>query len=168
MLPASLTRTSTGLDTKNTLVVPTLPLRFQFAPGGQAGVGCAGAPFTITAAGQQIGGGTTNDKGEVPVPFAHLFFAPPVVVHIFDTDYNLTIGPADVTETLPGWQKRLDVLGYLTGHQLTPMGSDRPDDGTNGTRTLQAVLNFQTDEGLSVDGEIKDKTKAALKREAGF
>jgi len=167
MLPALLTRTIGGLNTLNTLVVPTFPLRFQFAPGGQTGVGISGAPFTIFAAGQQIGAGITNDKGEAPVPIAHLFFAPPVTVHIFDTDYNLTIGPSDVSETLPGWQKRLEMLGYMTGYELTPIGSDRADDNDLGPRTLQAVLNFQTDQSLSVDSDIGANTTAALKREAG-
>jgi peptidoglycan hydrolase-like protein with peptidoglycan-binding domain len=168
MLPALVTRTLVGLDTLNTLVIPTFPVLFQFAPGRQSGVGISGATFLIFAAGQQIGGGTTNDKGEVPLPIAPLFFSPPVVVRIFDTDYNITIGPSDVSETLPGWQKRLEVLGYMSGYQRNPIGSDRADDNDNGPRTQQATLNFQTDQTLEVDGDIGPKTSDALRKEAGL
>jgi hypothetical protein len=168
MLPALLARTISGLDNLNTLVIPTFPLRFQFAPGRQSGVGTAGAAFQIFAAGQQIGGGITNNQGEVPVPIAQLVFSSPVVVHIFDTDYNVTMGPSDVSESLPGWQKRLEVLGYMTGYQLVPIGSDRADDNDNGPRTQQSVLNFQIDQSLEVDGDIGPKTSGGLKSEAGF
>jgi peptidoglycan hydrolase-like protein with peptidoglycan-binding domain len=168
MLPAVLARTTTGVNTLNTLVIPTFPLRFQFAPGRQTGVASVGAPFNITAAGLLIGAGTTDANGEVPVPIAPLFFSPPVVVHVFDTDYNITIGPSDVSETLSGWQKRLDMLGYMTGYQLIPIGSDRPDDGETGPRTLQGTLNFQTDQSLEVDSHIGANTSSALRREAAL
>jgi hypothetical protein len=168
MLPALVARTLSGVNSLNTLIVPTFSILFQFAPGRQSGVGIAGAPFQIFAAGQQIGGGTTLATGEVPVPIAPVFFTPPVVVRIFDTDYKITIGPSDVSETLPGWQKRLEMLGYMTGYELKPIGSARADDNDNGPRTQQSVLNFQLDQGLSVDGSLGKKTSDTLKREAGF
>jgi peptidoglycan hydrolase-like protein with peptidoglycan-binding domain len=54
-------------------------------------------------------------------------------------------------------QQQLRELGYF----------DRPSTGNFGPLTKQAVIRFQQDEGLTPDGVVETKTKAALLRRLG-
>jgi hypothetical protein len=162
-MEASVTRTSAGQDVQNTLIVPTFPLRFQIAPGRQSRLGIADAPFTVTSSsGEVIAQGVTDASGEVPIPLINLFFGS-VTVHIFDTDYDVVFQPAVPPTTLQGQQKLLDVLGYETGYQLNFPPKIPPDDNIDGPRTEQAIMNFQCDERLAIDGKIGPKTLSKLK-----
>ena len=42
-----------------------------------------------------------------------------------------------------------------------------PDDGTDGTRTQQGIMNFQTDTVLTIDGDIGANTKTKLTETMG-
>lgn len=158
---AEVMRTAEATEDVNTIVLPTVPIRFQIAPGTGAGLGIENAAYTITVNGTQYSTGSTNADGEVMVPLC----PSGAVVRIFETEYTVTIhadGLVDIT-TLRGRQKRLDHLGYLTGYQLTPIASDVPDDGTDGPRTQQAIMNFQTDTNLTIDGDIGAQTEGQLR-----
>ena len=62
-------RTMGDLLGVNTLVLATVPLRFQLAPGTAAGLGIANADYTIAFAGEApFASGQTDADGEVPVP----------------------------------------------------------------------------------------------------
>lgn len=165
---ANVTRTSGGLTTLNTLVVVQFPIRFQIAPGTDSGLGIKGAPFTLTANGVRIpaDSSTTDDNGEVRIPLINLL-AGPVVVNIFDTDYTVSLTPAKPVDKLDGQQQRLDVLGYMTGYQLDFPRKEPPDDNLDGPRTEQAIMNFQCDRNLFLDGVIGKRTKDALQTAVG-
>ena len=55
-------------------------------------------------------------------------------------------------------QQQLRELGYF----------NRPSTGNFGPLTKQAVIRFQQDEGLTADGVVETKTKAALLRRLGI
>lgn len=168
-IPAPVGRTSEGEDLVNTLAVvnEVVKIRFQIAPGTDAGLGIASADYEILVGGAQHSTGQTNADGEVEVPLQPLLTGP-VVVRIFGSDYNLTLhaGLQAVT-TLAGQQKRYDILGYITGYQLNTVGNNPPDDGTDGVRTQQAIMNFQTDSNLAIDGTVGNQTRTNLTTKAG-
>jgi len=158
---------------QNTIVVQTLPVRFQIAPGRGSGLGIAGAPFVISAAGVEISRGVTNAEGEVGVPVIPLFVGN-VTVRIFDTDYLVSLTPVTPVDKLLGQEQRLDALGYFTGYQITaprrdPQPATRQEEETQPpTRTESAFMNFQTDENLAVDGRFGPNTSAKLREASGF
>ncbi len=163
MQDAAVMRTGAELEDVNTIVLPQVPIRFQIAPGTGAGLGIQGATYVVTVNGTQFATGQTNADGEVMVPLT----PGGAVVRVFETEYTVTLhadGFVDIT-TMRGRQKRLDHLGYVTGYQLTPIASDTPDDGTDGPRTQQAIMNFQTDTGITIDGEIGAQTEQKMRDE---
>lgn len=167
--PASVGRTSEGEDLANTLTTVTdvVKIRFQIAPGTDAGLGIASADYRILVGGSEHSTGQTNADGEVEVPLQPLLTGH-VVVRIFDTDFDLSLhGGLQAVTTRAGQQKRFDILGYVTGYQLTTVGNGVPDDGTDGTKTQQAIMNFQTDANLSIDGTVGNQTRTNLTNRAG-
>lgn len=168
-IEAPVARTSEGEDLANTLTAVTgvVKIRFQIAPGTDAGLGIASVPFRILSGGTEIGNGSTNADGEVEVPLQPLLTGA-VVVRIFETDFNLTLHPGlQAVTTRAGRQKRYDILGYMTGYQLVPIGSAVPDDGTDGARSQQSIMNFQTDSNLGIDGAEGNNTRTQLTTKAG-
>jgi hypothetical protein len=167
MLPASLAlaRSIERLLTRNVLALRVIKLRLQTAGGTGADLGVANAPFTVSLAELQVASGQTDANGELT-----LLIAPGEVlqVQMLDTTYNVAFGPAmEALTNLRGQQKRLEVLGYLTGYLLSPLGNDIPDDNTDGPRTRQAALNFQTDQNLTIDAVIGPDTRNALRTATG-
>ena len=164
MLDVLVMRIAEGLAELNTLVIAPAPLRFQIAPGTGPGLGIAGVPYTLSVAGTQVFAGTTDANGEVPILGLP---AGPVTLRIFDTDYEITLHATGLAaiDTLTGQQQRLDQLGYVTGHLLTRVASAVPDDGLDGPRTQQAIMNFQLDASLTVDGDIGPQTTNRLRTE---
>jgi peptidoglycan hydrolase-like protein with peptidoglycan-binding domain len=55
----------------------------------------------------------------------------------------------------------------MTGYLLTPRGNDVPDDGSDGVRTRQAILNYQTDKPLDIDSIVGNQTRNGLIADAG-
>lgn len=164
-MDASVTRTSDDQSVLNTLVIPAFPVRFQIAGGDAAGLGIANAPFTMTSNGQPVptDATTTDANGEVRIPL-FLLISGQVVVHIFDTDYTFSLKTLEPIKGLVGQQQRLDQLGYMTGYQLDFLRQEPPDDNKDGPRTEQAIMNFQSDNNLFLDGVIGKNTTAALKK----
>jgi len=161
------TRTFEGLDLLNTLEWPNFPVRFQIAPGTGSDLGIAGADFSVLSNGVQIASGQTDANGELQIPLLPVFFGG-VVLRIFDTDYNVAIHPGlDPINTRKGQQKRLEIIGYLSGYQLVAIANSAPDDGLDGPRTQQSIMNMQTDGNLDIDGEIGPQTTNSLRTQVG-
>ena len=158
----------TALDQQgvNTIVVLTYPVRFQFAPGAANGIGIAGAPFTATSGGIEIASGTTDANGEVQIPIVPLFNGP-VTVTIFGSDYVFSFRPQAKPEVLTGVQQRLDKLGYLSGYQLAALDGAASDDGKDGPKTQQSIMNFQSDENITLDGVVGPNTRQTLVSRTG-
>ena len=167
MTLVSLARSIESLLTRNVLALRAVKLRFQIAGGTGADLGTANAPFTASLGDLQIAAGQTDANGELT-----LLIAPGEVLQlqVLDTTYNVSFGPVmDALTTLRGQQKRLDLVGYLTGHLLTALANSAPDDNTDGPRTRQGALNFQTDQNLAIDADIGTNTRNALSTAAiGF
>jgi peptidoglycan hydrolase-like protein with peptidoglycan-binding domain len=161
-------RTMPDLMGLNVLTLMTIPLRFQIAPGTAASLGIADVDYTISFDGSEIAGGQTNADGEVSIPLLALMGTLPAVLRILDTDFNLTLHPGlQATNRMDGRQRRLEHLGYMTGYQLVAIGGDQPDDNTDGPRTQQAIMNFQMDESLTVDGDTGNQTTTKLRTAVG-
>lgn len=159
-------RTAADQQGVNTIVVLTYPVRFQLAPGAADGIGIAGADFVATSGGVQIASGTTDANGEVQIPIVPLFAAP-VTITILGQDYVFAFHPLAKVDTLKGAQQRLDKLGYMSGYQLAPLGDKAGDDGVDGPKTQQSIMNFQSDENLTLDGVLGPKTRAQLTSRTG-
>jgi hypothetical protein len=169
IVPAPVTRTSEGESIVNTLTAVTgvVKIRFQIAPGTGADLGIAGVNYRIFSGGTQIAQGQTNADGEVEVPLQPLLTGA-VTLNIFDSDFNLTLHPGlQAVTTRAGQQKRYDILGYMTGYQLGTVGNAAPDDGTDGAKTQQSIMNVQTDGNLSIDGTVGNATRTDLTTKAG-
>lgn len=162
-------RASEGEDLANTLTVirEVVRIRFQIAPGTDAGLGIANADYRILVGGSEIASGQTNADGEIEVPLQPLLTGT-VTVRIFESDYNLTLHRGlDAVNTLAGQQKRMDILGYMTGYQLDLPGNSAPDDGRDNPRTQQAIMNVQADSNISIDGTVGNQTRNQLTTKAG-
>ena len=166
---ALVTRCFDDEDLVNTLTAirEVVKIRFQIAPGTEAGLGIANAAYRILSGDTEIANGQTNADGEVEVPLQPLLTGP-VTVRIFDSDYDLSLHAGlDAATTLAGQQKRYDILGYITGYQLGTPGNAAPDDGRDGTRTQQALMNVQADSNISIDGTVGNQTRTQLTTKAG-
>lgn len=166
---APVARTAEGEELVNTLVVSKeiLKIRFQIAPGTDANLGIADADYKILSGGAEIKSGKTSADGEIEVPLQPALTGA-VIVQIFDTDFSLTLHAGlEGIRTRKGQQKRYDILGYMTGYQLTPIESAVADDGTDGTRTQQSIMNLQTDSNISIDGGVGNDTRTQLTTKAG-
>lgn len=159
---ALITRTLDGLTHLSTLVLPTARLRFQICGGVGAGLGIAGATFTVSFSGAVFMTGATTADGEVSIPALE-----GAVLRIFDTDYTLSFGALPALTALAGQQKRLEVMGYLAGQLTTAFGDSPTADGNDSSSLQAAILNFQSDRNLTIDGLIGPQTRGALQSAAG-
>jgi hypothetical protein len=154
-------------DSERTVIdVPTLlRIRFQICGGTAEGLDVPGADYEVRRGGTVIRRGTTRPGEDIEI---HYRAGQEHRLRIFDTDYVIRphAGLAPVTE-LAGAQKRLEILGYLTGYQLEPLEDDPPDDSVDGPRTQQAIMNFQADRGLRLDGLLGEETRRSLEEAAG-
>jgi len=152
--------------TRNALTLRVLRIRFQRAGGTDNELGVANAPFSVSLSGVEISVGQTDAAGELALP---MLPGETVDVRIFDTVYTVTMSPSlEAATTQLGMQKRLDVLGYMTGYLLGAIGNDIPHDDRDGPRTRQALLNLQTDRNLTIDATIGPNTRAALVSDVGI
>jgi hypothetical protein len=168
MLNLELMRSPVGAININALMLTTIPLRFQIAPGTADGLGVADLPFTISVNGIKLSSGKTDSNGEIAVPLLPMLTAQPIL-HILDTDFSLRLHPApEALDKLDGLQCRLAQLGYMMGYQLAAVDNDiADDDDEDGPRTQQAIMNFQMDMGLSVDGVLGAQSVQKLKNTVG-
>lgn len=166
---APIGRTSEGEDLVNTLtaVREVVKVRFQIGPGTGASLGIADADYKIMSGTTELASGKTTADGEIEVPLQPLLTGA-VTVRIFESDFNLTLHSGlENVSTLKGQQKRYDILGYHTGYLRDVVGNSAPDDGRDGTKTQQCIMNFQTDGNLSIDGTVGNQTRTDLTTKAG-
>ncbi len=141
-------RTLKGLNHRNTLVLRKLKLYFQCFPGKhgsdeQRGIG--GVDYVLKVGGRVVDKGKTGPDGSVEVSIPA---EPPATLEIFGTTYDLQMinflnsMDGDNPTADMGFQQRLSMLGYHVGSI----------DGDWGNKSARAAANFQTDEGLEVNG----------------
>jgi hypothetical protein len=161
----SLARSLAANLTRNALTLREVRVRFQVAGGADDALGIAGLDWQLLRDGTELAHGQTGRNGEISVMMTAW---ETLVLRVLGTDYNLSIHPGLQAETaLPGQQKRLDALGYLTGQLLTPIASSVPDDGLDGPRTQQAIMNFQCDQNLKIDGLAGGQTRGKIRDAIG-
>jgi hypothetical protein len=166
MFEARVTRTSEGQTILNTLAMPTVRIRFQICPGTGAGLGIAGVPYQVLLNGTKLKDDTTDANGEATVEIL-VIQQGGAVLHIFDTDYNLSFSLLQALTTTPGQQKRLEVMGYFSGYQLVALLNNAIDDGIDTPGFQQAIMNFQTDQVIAMDGIIGPTTRGKMQTAAG-
>lgn len=180
LLDAVVARTLSDLTHFNTLVLSEVRVRFQIAPGEGPGLGIDGALFKIRFNGVVFRQGTTSADGEISIPLASLLTGK-VLLEFLGTDYDVSLrafpdGKLSVLTSVGGQQQRLEVLGYLTGYLLRDFllgktdranpASPDPANTFDDAPTQQAIMNFQMDHHLSVDGGMGPKSQTALKKAA--
>jgi hypothetical protein len=146
-----------GTNNVHTFVARVQPLLLRlrlFGPGGVLdGVACElaadDAPEQVFGDGQGGIDRPIQAKARRGRIIAHL--EEPKVTMAFDFDLVLLIGHLQPVDTEAGIRSRLSNLGYLL--------TDEPED-TEALRS--AVEEFQCDAGLTVDGKVGKKTRAAL------
>lgn len=159
-IPKSVADQTTGA----TLGLETVEIFFSMSPGapGNTSRGIAGADWTLSMLGFVLDSGTTAADGKIRVTLAPSF---PHVLRVLGTDYDLTIrkGKMPAATTALGQQRRLVSLGY-------GLGEGGPDhdgvDGSLGPKSDLAILDFQCDQGLAMDGVIGPITRGRLEQEA--
>lgn len=166
MFEALISRTLDGLTHLSTLVMPTVRVRFQICPGTDTGLGIAGVNYRVLQNGVEFKKDVTDANGEATVPIL-LIQQGGAVLRIFDTDYNLSFHPLQALNTVAGQQKRFDVAGYFTGYQLVELANNVIDDGVDTPRFQQAIMNFQTDQVIAMDGVIGPKTRGKMQKALG-
>lgn len=166
MFEARVTRTSEGENVLNTIVMPTVRIRFQICGGTDAGLGVAGVPYQVLLNGTKLKDDTTDANGECTVEIL-VIQQGGAVLHIFDTDYNLSFSLLQALTTMKGQQKRLEIMGYFTGYQIIPQGNLPVDDGNDTPAFQQAIMNFQTDQVIGMDGIIGPVTRGKMQTADG-
>jgi peptidoglycan hydrolase-like protein with peptidoglycan-binding domain len=163
-VPAVISRSLTD-DTDNLITLISVKIRLQICGGLPDELGIARAQWVLLFEGTQIDSGTTTANGEIEII---MLPAEELTLRVFDTDYPIHLRDAYLAaNTLGGQQKRFDTLGYIVGYLGAPIGAAVPDDGADGPRTRQAVLQFQTDETLGIDSVAGNTTQASLTTRAG-
>jgi len=148
----------------NTLDSRTIEVFFQKSPSTPEGDsrGIERLDYQIVANGIVIQSGTTEADGKIEVPIVggqaelHLTFAGnPVATYQFTARDDAF----EAGTTIIGVQRRLRSLGYHLGH-----AGDSVDgiDGDLGQRTDRAILDFQIDNQLAIDGVVGTGTQRKL------
>lgn len=124
-----------------------------------AGEPRAGEDWVFSVDGRVVHHGTIDDDGylefSVPpdAPGGKLLVGDPEVGEAYD----IQLGYLDPIDTIEGIQERLTNLGFVVGGI----------DGILGKQTRRAVSQFQSEQGLDVDGDPGPQTKARLLRVHG-
>jgi hypothetical protein len=148
----------------NTLDSRTLEVFFQKSPSWPEGDtrGIEHLDYEIVAGGTTIQSGSTGADGKIEVPVtggqAELrltFNGNPVATY----QLSLRDDPFEAGNTILGVQRRLRTLGYHLAH-----AGDGQDgvDGDLGLRTDKAILDFQIDQQLDIDGVVGHNTQHSL------
>ena len=125
-----------------------------------------GVPYQVLLNGTKLKDDTTDANGEVTIEIL-VIQQGGAVLHIFDTDYNLSFSLLQALSTAEGQQKRLEVMGYFTGYQLVALINNSIDDGVDTPRFQQAIMNFQTDQVIAMDGVIGPQTRGKIQNAGG-
>jgi len=156
-------RLFTEAEVFDTLDVPTVEIFFQRWPGVNSGNdrGVDGMEFQVSAEGRVIQRGRTGPDGRIEMQVRgvastlQILSAGAVV-----SEYSVSTHDAmEAVTTVEGQQRRLLILGYDVG----------PDgvDGQRGGVTERAMLDFQADTGITMQGRASTETRNRLTAEAG-
>jgi len=137
-------------------------IHLQRSPGLADDRGIEGLDFKVEAEGQELQTGTTPADGKIEVQLAGdettltlLYQDAPIAIYRVDQRAE----EAEDVTLVRGQQRRLRGRGY-------PIGESGPDsdgvDGLAGPRTTRAILEFQADSALVMDGIVGSKTQGAL------
>jgi len=141
-----------------------IPLRIRLlrCPGEVKETGIEGAEWILFRDGSEVQRGKTGEDGVIDFPYlpgaGH-------EIHAFDTKYVIRLyGNLDPMDKEEGLQKRLDILGYVTGYLQDSIGDALPSSISipKDPRGQQGVMNFQADHGLALDGIVGVKTREAI------
>jgi len=165
IIPIRFARAVRELATRNVLALRRVRVRFQIGGGEDDALGIADAQWELRLNDVEIASGRTDANGEVSFLIAA---GERLILNIFGTDYRVGLHPGlEPVAKMEGRQKRLDALGYLTGYLRDSIGNAVPDDGEDGVRTRQAVLNLQCDRNLVIDSVAGRRTRATLTTDVG-
>jgi len=112
----------------------------------------ANRPVRIDVDGRP-GSGSTDDEGWFKHPISPDARAATVVLNDSYT-YELRLGHLSPIDTVFGVQERLQDLGFYAG----------PIDGNGSEKLTEALMNFQSSQGLEVSGQADDATKDKLEK----
>lgn len=159
-----LSRLVRGSTAHNTLDSRTIEVFFNKSPAWPEGDdrGIEQLDYEIVAGGATVRSGTTDADGRIEVPVtggqAELrlkFGGNPVATY----QLNLRDDALEADDTITGVQRRLRILGYHLGHA----GDDQDGvDGDLGRKTDKAILDFQIDNQLAIDGAVGHNTRNKL------
>ena len=176
-LDGLIARTFEELSHTNTLVVGSVRARFQIAPGVGTGLGIAQADYQLLFNDELFRTAKTDSQGEVEIPL-QLISMGTVKLKIFGTEYVIALNPpiAPLNPPAPGGlitqgqRDRLDLMGYFTGYLI---GKPKDEiilnavgDPLDSANVQQAILNFQTDNDLTMDGDIGSNSTQKLRQKA--
>jgi peptidoglycan hydrolase-like protein with peptidoglycan-binding domain len=148
----------------NTLDSRTIEIFFQKSPSTPEGDsrGIEHLDYEIIAGGTVIQSGSTGADGKIELPVtggrAELrltFDGNPVAAYLF----TLRDDAFEAANTVNGVQRRVRNIGYHLGHAG---GNNDGIDGDLGGRTDKAILDFQIDNQLDIDGAVGTNTQRKL------
>jgi peptidoglycan hydrolase-like protein with peptidoglycan-binding domain len=153
----------------NTVSQNTVELAFQTAPLA-AETGVEGIIYRLTTSAGAITDGKTGANGVISL----LVDGNPVTLELFSDDLRTNLvatyvvtrrhWEVEASGTIAGVQRRLRQLGYQLGDQGA---GDNGVSGSIDALTDEAILSFQGDAGLKVDGIVGPQTTAELVTRAG-
>jgi len=133
----------------------TIELIFQRYPGTDADAAIKGLVYEITVGESPPSKGITGADGKITI---RLGAREAAQLKIMDTIFTIeAIDNIQPLSEFSGVQRRLRMLGYYSWNV----------DGIFGPRTERALLNFQADNQLEINGLCNDETKAKLREKVG-
>ena len=169
---SAISRLFSSSPAHNTIVVRTVEVYLQRSPSNSESDtdirGVEALTWRVTSGGTEIQSGTTEDSGLIEVQVRGAVDSILELTHEGTTvaQYRVRIrdtGYEPDTE-LAGVQRRLMQLGYHVGHE-----SDDGDgvDGDMGRKTDKAIMDFQVDEKIDIDGVIGSDVRTRLNDQCG-
>lgn len=163
----SVARLTPAAAGRNTVVTRTVDIFFHRSPqlpGGAAARGIPDIDWRVTSGGSPIANGRTGADGKVTVPIRSgrpsllevLIGGNPVATYTI-TERRVA---AEATTSLHGQQRRLRSMGYHLGSGEV--------DGQMGRITDRAILEFQADQAVDMDGVVGPVTRGQFTAQAGY
>jgi hypothetical protein len=137
---AFVARQTRDRDTSNVLNFARAPIVIRDIPGPE-GIPLMNTPWTLLLDGEEIASGETDEEGRVNILNA---LDPEKTYELQYPGRSITISKTELegVDSVKGMQQRFVELGYNPG----------PVDGDHGPRTKWALMEFQNDHALEVDG----------------